>query len=72
MSNIEIKNIKPFHIQKFIHEKIDNNLSQGYIKNLIITLNQAFVYGIKILQIIKSNPCENVKISKTTKIEDDT
>lgn len=69
IENIEIKKIKPYHIQNFIYKKIDQGYKQSYIKNLISTLNQACRYGINIMQVLKSNPCEFVKIPKTSSNE---
>ena len=69
IENMKISQLKPLHIQNFVYENIENGLLQSYVKNLISVLSQSFKYGINILQVVKNNPCKNVKVPRTKKNE---
>lgn len=64
ISKMKLKDIKSFHIQRFLNTK--NTLSQSYLKKIHMILDILFNNAIK-NDLIRKNPIESVNIPKSQK-----
>ncbi len=61
--NVKLKN-NPSMIQSFVNEKFKEGYYKNYLADIAGVISSSLMYALYPLQLIKDNPCKNVKLPK--------